>query len=308
MLTATPSTANMRVPAGEFRISIAGAQEKTALLFHENRWHRPLGSTPTTHILKLPLGLVGNMLADMNTSVENEWLCLQFFAELGLDVPRARIAQFGAQKVLVVERFDRALQADGWIARLPQEDFCQALGISGVNKYESDGGPGMNTIMRTLDRSSCAQKDKESFLKACILFWVLAATDGHGKNFSIFHERGGTFRLAPFYDILSAWPIVGKRAGQIHEKKLRMAMAIRSKSPRWRYLDIQPRHWDVMGRRNGVTSAWYMVDEIIETAPIAIQRLKQKLPAQFPASLADSIFAGIRYSVAILASAVRATD
>jgi serine/threonine-protein kinase HipA len=35
----------------------------------------------------------------------------------------SEIAQFGARKVLVVERFDRAKQS-GWIARLPQEDFC----------------------------------------------------------------------------------------------------------------------------------------------------------------------------------------
>src|SRR5665811_2327901 len=58
---------------GEFRISIAGAQEKTALTWHDNRWCRPLGSTPTTHIFKLPLGLVGHRQADMRTSVENEW-------------------------------------------------------------------------------------------------------------------------------------------------------------------------------------------------------------------------------------------
>lgn len=34
----------------EFRISLAGAQEKTALLWHNNQWQRPHGSTPTTHI------------------------------------------------------------------------------------------------------------------------------------------------------------------------------------------------------------------------------------------------------------------
>src|SRR6266478_6046236 len=40
-----------------FRISLAGAQEKTALLFRDDAWHRPTHTTPTTHILKLPLGL-----------------------------------------------------------------------------------------------------------------------------------------------------------------------------------------------------------------------------------------------------------
>ena len=56
----------------DFRISIAGAQEKTALLWHMGQWMRPLGATPTTHIFKLPLGLIGNMRADMSDSVENE--------------------------------------------------------------------------------------------------------------------------------------------------------------------------------------------------------------------------------------------
>ena len=54
-----------------FRISIAGAQEKTALLWHDGQWHRPSGATPSTHIFKLPLGRVGNMQADLSTSVEN---------------------------------------------------------------------------------------------------------------------------------------------------------------------------------------------------------------------------------------------
>ena len=82
--------AGVTAPAGpardepEFRISIAGAQEKTALLFHQGRWCRPIGSTPTTHIFKLPLGLVGNRQADMRTSVENEWLCARIVAAFGL--------------------------------------------------------------------------------------------------------------------------------------------------------------------------------------------------------------------------------
>ena len=62
--------------ADDLRISLAGAQEKTALLWHNGGWMRPHGSTPTTHILKLPLGLVGHRKADLTASVENEWLCM----------------------------------------------------------------------------------------------------------------------------------------------------------------------------------------------------------------------------------------
>ena len=58
----------------DFRITIAGAQEKTALLKYGGSWRMPKGATPTTHILKLPLGIVGNQRADLRDSVENEWL------------------------------------------------------------------------------------------------------------------------------------------------------------------------------------------------------------------------------------------
>ena len=91
----------------DFRISLAGAQEKTALLFHRGKWQRPQGATPTTHILKLPLGLVGNLQADMGDSVENEWLCSRLMNAFGLPTARCEIRTFGKRKVLAVERFDR---------------------------------------------------------------------------------------------------------------------------------------------------------------------------------------------------------
>lgn len=43
----------------EFRISLAGAQEKMAFLYDNSEWKRPLRSTPTSHIFKLPIGIVG---------------------------------------------------------------------------------------------------------------------------------------------------------------------------------------------------------------------------------------------------------
>ena len=57
----------------DFRISIAGAQEKTALLRIDGRWLKPRGTTATTHILKPPIGPTKGPL-DLSDSVENEWL------------------------------------------------------------------------------------------------------------------------------------------------------------------------------------------------------------------------------------------
>jgi serine/threonine-protein kinase HipA len=87
------------------RISLAGAQEKTALLFTNGRWHRPLGATPTTHILKLPLGLVGgSRRVDLRDSIENEWLCAQILYYLQLPVATTEMWRFEEQKALVVTR------------------------------------------------------------------------------------------------------------------------------------------------------------------------------------------------------------
>lgn len=129
------------------RISLAGAQEKTALLLHEGQWCVPRGATPTTHILKLPLGQVGRARADFSTSVENEWLCSRLASAFGLKVAASRIECFGRHKVLVVERFDRTLLGDWW-ARLPQEDSaleCDREGQRGRQRFRGDVGSVLDT-------------------------------------------------------------------------------------------------------------------------------------------------------------------
>ncbi len=88
----------------DFRISIAGAQEKTALTWHKKRWCKPHRATPTTHIFKLPLDLVGGRQMDMSTSLENEWLCARLLTGFGLSVASCDVKQFGSTKALVVPR------------------------------------------------------------------------------------------------------------------------------------------------------------------------------------------------------------
>lgn len=287
--------------AEEFRISLAGAQEKIAFLRHEGRWCRPRGATPTTHIIKLPLGRIGALQMDMKDSVENEWLCLKLLAAFGLAVPACEMVRFGARRALAVERFDRARQArNRWIARLPQEDFCQALGLPSTSKYESDGGPGMKDIIRVLDAGSRAEADKRAFVKAQILFWLLAATDGHAKNFSLFHERGGTHRLTPFYDVLSAWPILGRGANRLDPHKAKLAMAVRSQNAHWKLKEIEPRHWGAVTKMAGLGDAAPLLHEITTTASDAMETVARDLPPRFPAVVRDRIFEGVTRSVAAL--------
>lgn len=283
--------------ADDFRISIAGAQEKTALLRHEGRWCKPLGATPTTHIFKLPLGLVGNIRANMHDSVENEWLCARLLALLGFAVAPRDIRQFGARKVLVVERFDRVLQTppgqQAWLARLPQEDFCQALGIAGTRKYESDGGPGVRDVLRVLDTSSHAAQDKLAFVKTLLAFWLMAATDGHAKNFSLHLERGGGYRLTPLYDVLSAWPIIGNGAGMISPRRAKLAMALRGKNAHYHLHEIKTRHWQALALQSGVPDAFDHMVGLVLQVPLALQEAQAQLPAGFPVQVFNAISRGM---------------
>lgn len=167
-----------------FRISLAGAQEKTAFLWHDGAWLKPTGLTPTTHIFKRRMGVVSQGI-DMTDSVENEWLCLKLAAAMGLPVNEAQIESFEDQTVLVITRFDRAPREKGGILRLPQEDFLQALGFESGQKYQEHGGPGMQDGLRLLEGSRERAADQLSFFKAQIVNWVLAAIDGHAKNYSL---------------------------------------------------------------------------------------------------------------------------
>jgi serine/threonine-protein kinase HipA len=289
------------LPAGddeEFRISIAGAQEKTAFLKHYGKWCRPTGSTPTTHIFKLPLGLVGNRQADMRTSVENEWLCARIVAAFGIPVANCEIGEFGAHKVLIVERFDRSLHSSGkfWL-RLMQEDFCQATGTPWHRKYQADGGPGLIEIARILRGSQESQRDLETVFRAQLLFWMLAATDGHAKNFSIRILQGGGFQLTPLYDVLSAWPIIGKKANEIPIEKVRLAMAMLGQRPHYLLKSIQRRHFDTLAKRMGLEAeAERLIAEMVMNTPAAIEQVQAELPKSFPQGLLDRVLGGLERS------------
>ncbi|BAO88420.1 type II toxin-antitoxin system HipA family toxin [Caballeronia cordobensis] len=286
----------------DFRISLAGAQEKTALLRHDGRWLKPHGATPTTHILKLPIGLVGNRRADLTTSVENEWLCMRLLQAFGVPVANVEIARFGRRRVLAVERFDRRLHPGGeWILRLPQEDFCQVSGLPPHKKYEQDGGPGVVALARVLQQSIHARGDIETLMTAQILFWLLAAPDGHAKNFSIHLLRGGQYRLTPLYDVMSIWPVEGDGANQWSWYKASLAMAIPGKSRHYGFRDVKRRHFNAMALKCGFgESAEPIIQRIVERTPAVIDEVAAQLPEDFPQRVAERIFAGMRKSLAAL--------
>lgn len=277
----------------DFRISIAGAQEKTALLRKDGQWFKPTGTTATTHILKPQIGQLPNGI-DLSNSVENEYLCLKLLEAFGIPTPPAEIADFGERRTLIVERFDRLWARDGRLLRLPQEDICQALSIPPTKKYQSDGGPGMREIINLLKGSDTPDADITTFMRASIIFWLLGATDGHAKNFSVFLGPGGRFRMTPLYDVLTAQPSLDQR--QIPRKKFKLAMSV-GKKRHYAIHDIMPRHFMQTADLAGVgTPTMRAIFEDIEAnAERQAQDVIASLPGSFPDQLVTSTMAAIEH-------------
>jgi serine/threonine-protein kinase HipA len=276
----------------DFRISVAGAQEKTALLRYEGQWLKPHGTTPTTHLFKTQIGQLPNG-GDLSNSVENEYYCLKLFAAFGLPVNDAEIQTFGETMTLVIERFDRRWTRDGRLLRVPQEDCCQALSIPPSRKYQSDHGPGLLDILNLFKGSDTPAEDQKLVLKAQILFWLTGATDGHAKNFSIFLRPGGSYSLTPFYDVLSAQPSLD--AGQIECKQMKLAMSVGSKN-HYRIDQIHARHFMQTAERAGLPKAIVReaIEEVLAQAEKAITEMEAALPPGFPEYIHESVSAGMR--------------
>ncbi|EJN5705989.1 HipA domain-containing protein [Escherichia coli] len=233
----------------DFRISVAGAQEKTALLRIGNDWCIPKGITPTTHIIKLPIGEIRqpNATLDLSQSVDNEYYCLLLAKELGLNVPDAEIIKAGRVRALAVERFDRRWNTERTVLlRLPQEDMCQTFGIG--------------------------------------------ATDGHAKNFSVFIQAGGSYRLTPFYDIISAFPVLGGTG--IHISDLKLAMGLNASKGKKTAIDkIYPRHFLATAKvlRFPEVQMHEILSDFARMIPAALDNVKTSLPTDFPENVVTAV-------------------
>lgn len=243
----------------DFRISVAGAQEKTALLRIGNDWCIPKGITPTTHIIKLPIGEIRqpNATLDLSQSVDNEYYCLLLAKELGLNVPDAEIIKAGNVRALAVERFDRRWNAERTVLlRLPRE----------------------------------ALKDRYDFMKFQVFQWLIGATDGHAKNFSVFIQAGGSYRLTPFYDIISAFPVLGGTG--IHISDLKLAMGLNASKGKKTAIDkIYPRHFLATAKvlRFPEVQMHEILSDFARMIPAALDNVKTSLPTDFPENVVTAV-------------------
>ncbi len=295
-------------PEDGFRLSLAGAQEKAAFLWKDGQWCRPTGTMPTTHIFKPQIGEIETSTGtiDLSQSVENEYYCLELLRAFGLNVAEAAIDQFGEKKVLIVKRFDRIIRKSGSLLRLPQEDMCQALGVPPTVKYQNAGGPRIVNVLNLLSRSDTPLKDQQTVFKAQILFWLIGATDGHAKNFSIFLRPNNQMALTPLYDVISAQPMFD--ASQIPHKDFRLAMSVGTK-PHYKILNIQRRYFHQTAIEAGLEdmnsdgASGFTVDIINDLESRfdeAFEKVLGTLPEDFPMEIHESIKRAAAERLAIL--------
>lgn len=121
-----------------------------------------------------------------------------------------------------------------------------------------------------------------------MLFWLIGATDGHAKNFSLFLGPGGSYRLAPLYDVLTAQPSLDAR--QIESKQMSLAMSV-GRNRHYRIGEIAGRHFLQTGEAAGLPRS--LVREAIEQVPNAAERalgeVEELLPADFPETIHVSV-------------------
>ncbi len=226
---------------GELRLSLAGAQDKMALVVKDgfsrkgaNRtFFLPRGDLPTTHILKPAI----DQFAD---TVPNECFCMKLAGRIGLRVPAVEIASAEGIQFLIIERYDRVRGEGGGVRRVHQEDFCQALAIPPQRKYQGEGGPSLCRCFELLDACVGPALDRLELLRRVLFNFLIGNADAHGKNFALLHRAQGP-ELAPAYDLLCTTVY--------RDHTDRMAMKIGGKR---RFGRVLPRHWERFAREAGL--------------------------------------------------------
>ncbi len=243
---------------GRVRISLAGVQEKLVLTrMPDGSWGSPVDGAPSTHILKPEI-------AAYPQTTENEAFCMRIAGHLDLDVARVETTKIAKRKLLVVERYDRAVAVGGSVERIHQEDLCQATGVAPEMKYEEDGGPSLRQIATVLQAVAAADS-LDKLVRAVTLNVLIGNGDAHGKNFSLLHRPSGALALAPLYDLLCT----------LHYGDDRLAMYIdgvrRTNRVTMRRLVNEAAGWGLSRER-----ALKTVSELLAEASVAIAAARQE--------------------------------
>lgn len=248
--------------APDERWSLGGAQSKFTLRREGNDWFEATGAAPTTHIVKPGAG-------SLRDQAMNEHVCMASAGRLGLDVARTSFTLFGGQPAILVERYDRRRSAAGELVRIHQEDMCQALSVDPSMKYETDGGPGVDRIVQLL-RQHAPARDRETFAQYLVFNYLIGGSDAHAKNFSVLLV-GQQVRLAPLYDVASAFPYDPPASDPF--RLIRIPMKVNGENQVGR---LTRSHWAAFARKSGLDPDW-MQEQVSDQA----QRLPDAVSESF---------------------------
>jgi serine/threonine-protein kinase HipA len=161
---------------------------------------------------------------------------------------------------------------DGILVRVHQEDMCQAFGLLPTQKYEDDGGPTVSSVYELLrEYSTNAEEDCQRFFDAVAFNWLIAATDAHGKNYSLLHATGPQLRLAPLYDIITILPYP-----QLSHEKSKLAMSVGGERQISR---IEATHWLRLAKslRLKPEDAIHRIHDVATRIPNAVDALEAQV-------------------------------
>ncbi|MFN9397441.1 MAG: HipA domain-containing protein, partial [Pseudanabaena sp.] len=126
------------------------------------------------------------------------------------------------------------------------------------------------------------------------LFWLLAATDGHSKNFSIYINRGGSYRLTPLYDVISVYPFIKNKS--LSKRNAKMSMSLRGEKTNYYNWDsIQPRHFISTAKAVNFSEAKAssILEEMLTKVDDVVSQVNTFLPEDFPTNVSQPIFEGM---------------
>ena len=243
------------------RLSLAGAQDKTPVALFDGLIHLPESTAPSTHIIKFDSVEYRNVLA-------YECYTAMLANAAGLSVVGFELCRSGSDRYALIERYDRILGRHRTVARLHQEDFCQALGYSSRQKYETNGGPSFARCFGLVrDVSAAPLDDLESLLRWQVFNVLAGNSDGHAKNLALLYDADGAIRLAPFYDL------VPTRAIENIDHALALSVGGISEPG-----NVGPKHWGSLAETCDVRTSVVLslVGEVAESLATNIARVREE--------------------------------
>ena len=265
--------------ADGMRLSLAGAQDKTAIVLIDNKVAIPALEVPTTHILK-------PAIADLKETVENEYICMKAASLLGISVPEIEIRKVNGIKYFLIERYDRDIK-NGKLKRIHQEDFCQASNVVSAFKYQAEGGVSFADCFEVLKKTSRPAVSIVKFLNMMVFNYLIGNNDAHGKNFSILHYPDGKIELAPAYDILST---------QVYKDlSSKMAMKI---GGHYEPKNIYPRHFERFANEVGIS--YVQLKKIIKTQTSTLPNIVSEVISNFDNTIGQEILGIVNKNCKIL--------